>query len=641
MLSVSITILILCLHRASLSLNLHGSESYLINLAKKYSEFYPKDDYLLNIFSGSGGILMNLFSEVYDIPFFNFIIQFSLLFLIFCIYFTLAYKITRNFVSVIFSLIILVSLPIIGFGNFYGFHLGLYTEQWMGFLNLRNPKFNLWDYRLESAFFIILSLIFFLSRRYLITAILLGIGFYAHPLNLLNTFIVFFLALLLEGFINKDKILPLLKKLSLMTFIFTLIALPKFYFFNRIFDGVEPISFSTFWDYVLSNEFDDTSAYYNLTTGRIRPSLLLASGSTFIVFLFSHVKIKISTLRILLLIWLPWLWFFITIFYEGTGVYKYFPDFFNDIIMVIHARRSLVVSYFIQYIIISLLFSSLFSFLITNAIRKTRIVFANLLNKKKPFTTYFTKIDGFLKKILYSFEYKQVFLSYILIIILLFPLCYTLIRRSLGSEEFRKAIPFYWLSFYFNFDHQPLEYFYNADNFLRQEPGTPKPIKFAPDPLKEYAYGVFDVSEPKPLIPRKDFIDICHWVKKNTALSDGFIVPTYILKSRDHMERAVFLLEHQDGVFATFNRKMATVFLERFSMVHKGLKYYIGTKQEEDAFYTEMRKRYLDLNYQDIEKIKEKYPSFTYFMTENVHRHKLPYKILYSNAYFSLYSLKK
>ena len=119
-----------------------------------------------------------------------------------------------------------------------------------------------------------------------------------------------------------------------------------------------------------------------------------------------------------------------------------------------------------------------------------------------------------------------------------------------------------------------------------------------------------------------------------------------MVRTRVYCQRQGFLQEKDDGNLALFNRKFATLYIERFADIHKGLTYEsLLTILEEGGTkagnYGEarviMRERYLSQDDTDIKRLQEKYPGYDYFLTEK--SHSLDYPILFENEFLRLYDI--
>ena len=135
------------------------------------------------------------------------------------------------------------------------------------------------------------------------------------------------------------------------------------------------------------------------------------------------------------------------------------------------------------------------------------------------------------------------------------------------------------------------------------------------------------------------FVSVCNWIKNNTSASTAFFNPPYIRPFRTCSKRQGFLEEKMDGNVAIADRKFATIYYERLADISRGFTYYDlqqGYSDLKDLFPT-LRQRYLSLDENYVEFLKEKYPEYRYFLTEASHG--LPYPIAFKNAHFILYDL--
>jgi len=174
---------------------------------------------------------------------------------------------------------------------------------------------------------------------------------------------------------------------------------------------------------------------------------------------------------------------------------------------------------------------------------------------------------------------------------------------------------------YLVFEHKDYKYFRNISDYLSSSP-------------------VF--TSPKgATIPFNSFWDICSWIRKNTENSSAFIQPTYMREFRECAMRQGFLSVQMDGILAAFNRKYATLYLERFIAIHKEATYsqLPGLENNKLAAYEALRQKYLAIDEFDLEKLKSLYPGYSYFLTES--SHKLPYQIAHQNDYLTLYEISE
>jgi hypothetical protein len=157
------------------------------------------------------------------------------------------------------------------------------------------------------------------------------------------------------------------------------------------------------------------------------------------------------------------------------------------------------------------------------------------------------------------------------------------------------------------------------------------------------------------VLPFSAYGDVCRWIRKNTEVSAAFIQPTYVHEFRGCAMRQGFLSVQQDGILAAFNRKFATIYLERFKAIHEGVtennlpglskdrwgstysQLGKGDGEPKALAYEVLREKYLSINEFKLEKLKKRYPGYGYFLTE--FSHKLSYPIAYQNDHFILYKI--
>ena len=142
---------------------------------------------------------------------------------------------------------------------------------------------------------------------------------------------------------------------------------------------------------------------------------------------------------------------------------------------------------------------------------------------------------------------------------------------------------------------------------------------------------------------------------KNTKTSAAFFHPSYTHEFRECAIRQGFLSVQQGGIMAASNRKFATIYLERFIAIHKGITesqlpglaknkwgsenaiYGLSVGEPKARAFEVLRQKYLAIDTSDVNRLKNSYPGYDYFLTESIH--KLPYPIAYQNKHFTLYKL--
>jgi len=576
------------------------------------------------IIPNTASVVLWLFKNVYDIPFYQFIVSIAFIFSLALSFFWLSWIITKNIFISTLSVCFLLYHTVVGFTVSFGtlsifkklslFPLGYSSIEFL------DPLFI--SFRTASHILMVLILIAFIKQRYLIVGILTGLSFYIHPFNSLNIFISISLVNIIILFLNKDKRQSIYNILK-VSIPFLVLIMPYSYNAITIFKDISLIPFAEFWNFIIKNEVDDISIVYQLKEGWFTFSFLYSViASVLYVFLISKKPITFANIRnvclidnkitILLLLLVPWILVTFSIFYEGSGLFHYMPDRLNDILIVnLEARRSVSVAAFIYVPILSLLFTKIFfSFLF--------FIKANLKNLFN-IPSFIKRFENSLKKWRISVDD----LIYLILTVGLMLLVVSGIGKALLKENRWDAV-----EKYLNFEHKPFEYFANQYSPMY---GTEEYVKAWPD---EFPEGF------KPFYTSKACVDVFRWIRNNTPQNAAFFAPTYLKKMRTYSERQSFLAEKYEGSWACKNRAFATIYLKRFSDIHRGLTYsdLPGTVSEGGEAYFIMRERFLSLNKDDIENLRKKYPHYTYLLTEV--GHDLPYSVLYRDDYFIIYRLK-
>jgi hypothetical protein len=538
-------------------------------------------------------LFFKIVSGIYEIPFYH--LLFGVLFkgLMLVTYFFLAWRITHNSFASIIALLIIFGL--------LKFEVGAET-----IVNLKLPfipdsmEFRRWCYlsfRQASAPFIILGTLLFLRKKFILSSILLALSVYCHPHNGIIFFLVLNISFLFCILFWRDRLAALIYSAK---FIFPYLIIIAPYLLNALsaFRDVEPMPFLQFWELTIKNEADDASTLFSLKN--MHPPYLLSFYLTlaalFLHFLFKSdiPKIKINLKNLIRndqdMIWsmmlAPWILITFGCLWE-LGMMKYLPDFLNDLIAPLHIRRASMVSIILYIPIFAMLLARII-FVLSEKLGLEVLGEKILLNLK----SYLEKIN--LKSIDHTFSVGLsigVLLSVLLI-------------KNQNIETFKE----FWV-----FD--PIGY----EHALADNP------------------PVFLIEGKE--IPAFPWIEVCTWIKNNTSISAAFFNPSYIRPFRSCSKRQGFIEEKVDGNASIADRRYATIYYERFADIHRGLTYldFPGKYIDSRVLYSKMQKRYLSLDVDYIEFLKEKYSGYRYFLTE--FGHQLPYSIIFKNSHFLLYDL--
>ena len=534
-------------------------------------------------------LFFKIVSDIYDIPFYHLAFGVFVKGLVVVTYFCLAWKMTRSsFASLIAVLIIFGLLK---------FEIGTET-----ILNLKLPfvpdsmEFRHWGYlsfRQASAPFIIIGTIFFLGRKFVPSSIFIALAVYCHPHSGMIFFVALNLAFLL-CLLFWEKKLAVLKNWVKFSLPFLIIISPYLLSALSTFPDVSPLPFNTFWELTLKNEPDDASTLWSLKHSH-QPYLLsfyLTLAALFLHFLYKSKipKIKLNIKSLIRddqdMLWpmmlAPWALVGFGYIWE-SGLMVYLPDFMNDIIALLHIRRVNMVS--------TILYIPIFSMLLARGV----LTFSEKLGWEILGESFLLSLNSRLKKI----NLASVDLAFAVGFSMV-SLLFVLLLKSENIETFKK----YWV-----FDSIGYELGLKKQNRIKHNLGGK--------------------------IPNSSLIDICNWIKSNTPVSAAFFNPAYIRPFRSCTKRQGFIEEKLDGNFAIADRKFAAIYYKRFADIHRGLTYYYPAII--NNINTIMQKRYLSLDGEYIEFLKEEYPGYSYFLTET--GHKLPYPVIYKNLHFALYDL--
>jgi hypothetical protein len=567
-------------------------ELFTFAASVKYSEHYKVDPIAGTFIPHSAPIFFKAFANLYDIPFYHLLFGVLTKFFIAGGFLMLTWKLTRSVLACF-----LAQIMLFGLSDF----LVLGVDMPMGTMThgIRKPLY--FTFRQIAIVFAIAATVFFLDKRYLLSCVLLTFGFYFHSFNILAFFMSFNAALAIAFLVKEDKAESIGAALKLSLPFLVLIS-PYLWMNRKMFGEIIPISSSLWWDFLLKNEPDDVSILFNITSGGFIKELLLTLVAALLYAgLKSEKPVTNGALKafvkdkrdlVLPLLVAPWALALFAAVWEGALIYRV-PDFLNDIFIPLQLRRLPTVSAFL-YIPIFAGFIARFMLVVTK-------MSLTELSGQDPqdLSVFKRRVTASSLDVLWGLA-----LSFLLVI-------FISVRGSSKGVD---------LQGFWNFRHM------RDDFFLLQ--------------AKSPIYRVEDNSSHAE-IPSSAFLDVCRFVRSHTPLEAGFFNPTYIGWFRAYCERQGFLSEKDDGGFALYNRKLATIYLQRFSDIHKGLTYqdlpgivFVGGEP-----YAIMRQRYLSLDGSDIERLKMLYPGYQYFLTEV--GHELPYPKVYANNYFLIYDIER
>ena len=585
-------------------INRYGMETFEPELFHLYSAIKHSAHYNVDPVAGtfipSSAIFLRIFTDVYDVPFYHLLFGVLAKFLIAYAFLALTWKITRSVLSCF-----LAQIMLFGLANFLIVDVNIP----IGYISFGIRQSLYLNFREIAMVFALLATVFFLSGRYLLSSLFLAFGFYLHPFNVMGFFVSFNAALAISFLLVKENKVGFLYAGLKLSVVFLALISPYVWMNAKLnaemFGDVTPIPSSLWWKFILKNEPDDASFLFHVMRGGYVKELFLTILSV-LLYVFLRADKAISTSNVvafirgkrdpvLPLLLAPWIVALFGVLWEGALVDR-IPDFLNDIFVPLQFRRYPSVSAFLYIPILAAFVSQLILFLTEASLAE---LFGRQLHKEDRVAD--DKRVGTLS--------LDVGLGVGLAALLVISV---LVRGSSKGVDLHK----FW-----NFEHVTYDYF---------RPRNDSPIYRTED----------DLSQAK-VIPHEAFLDVGRFIRENTALEAAFFNPTYIGWFLAYSERQRFLSEKDDGNYAVFNRKLATIYLKRFSDIHKGLTYdeLPGVVFGGGAPYAIMRQRYLSLSGSDVERLKMTYPGYQYFLTEV--GHSLPYRKIYANDYFLIYDIEQ
>ena len=589
------------------------------NLWQNY-EVYQIDPYWGELIPNLVTPFFQFIAPIYDIPFAHLIIGIPTKLLLVAIYFLVAWRITGNLFASTIATILMFGMGYLRLGEYEIFNLRFPT----GYAGneLRVPAH--FSIRQIGMVFALAALYFFLGKRFILCSVILASGVLIHSTNNINFFFCFAVALALCCLIKEDKKAYLIAFLKLII-PFSICILPYFLTIRGVLDYVEPMGFHRFWNVIAANEADDaTLLYYFIFKKATTYSWLgmtffalclhLACNSQKPLTSVSVRSLIAKTNDMLFPLFLSVISVVFFAFIWESALIPFLPDFLNDMVGNLNMRRATTVSSVISIAIIGMIFSRIIVILIQ--VSCAELAWNQQLNSKY----WFSERPGdFLLSIVFS----------------LFVFINTFMLDG-KNNSLLNAIKTKSIDDYLVFESKDYEYFRN----LGYRRGTP-------------IYASLDGV----VMPFSYYGDICRWIRKNTEVSAAFIQPTYVLEFRECAMRQGFLSVQQDGTIAAFNRKFATIYLERFAVLHEDMteanlpglssnrwaSIYktpgILDKKSRRVAFEALRQKYLSIDDTSLRKIKKLYPGYSYFLTES--SHKLSYPIAYQNEYFILYEISE
>ena len=553
--------------------------------AFKFEGLFNIDPLLSVVFIKTLPVIFKLFYSIYDIPLVHLITGILLKLGIIVSLFKVIRLFTKDYFVAFLSIVFFIGLlPYFNINK--ALPIGIMSNEIRGDIYF--------SFRQLGLIFSLNAFCLHWRGNYFLSSLILIAGFYIHPINQ----VVFFLCLTLSNILNhlmEKNFKVLLSYFLYFILPFLLGVIPFKLSIDSVFLDIIPISFDEHWNFIMKNEPDDISILYNLKLHAkdYIVSFLISLVSSVYILKYSQKNSRNSFLdsltsrKVLIFVLVPWVFILFGILWEWLFI-PILPDKLNDIFTSLMFRRYSAVSAFLYVPIFSSILLSIYKKCYSYI--STKVFFLESLNKS------LTSKD--LLKIMNVFVLVSGLLIYV----------------TSKQKDFLSKKNF------ISIRHEAPEFFIYQDDDINLQ----------------YAYNDNGFN---PEFSISSLIDVCKYVRKNIAVSDALIVPPYIREFRALSERQIFISEKLDGNNAPHKRKYATLYLERFRMITKGLSYddFNGIVFGGGKEYAKMRNRFLSLTKNEIEIISNKFPGHKYLVTEKSHF--MNKEVVYENENFKIYKI--
>ncbi len=589
---------VVCLLLTLTALSRHGMESYdpsnlFLATAIKHAQHYRLEPAASVLIPKSSPPLTRLLVGLYDVPFYQLLFGLLGKFLVAAGVAMLTWRITRSVLGGFVAGVLLF-----GLADFIVVTVDIPLSTMSH--HIRKPVHL--SFRLLAIFLGLVAMSLFLRRRLLLSSLVLALAAYVHPLNT-AMFLASLVAALVVGALLQGRLRELVRDGLALVLPFLALTAPYWVTGSRLFPDVAPMSSAAWWAFLLANEPDDASVLYSLAgkgyAKEMVLTLLAAAG-----YLVWRAAKPLTARRLLAaardpgegvlpLLLAPW------VVLTGAALWEAFliprvPDALNDVFIPLEFRRVATVAALLYVAVLGALGARL---LLAAAASARRHLLGESSGRAAP--------AGPPRR--------------------LSPDVVWAVGLAVGLAAFastRASSHLAEVSAYWSLEHK------RDENFLlaRKSPA------YVDRPAGARA------GEER-VIPWAAFLDACTFIRKNTELSAAVFNPSYIEQFLACSERQGFLGEGDHGNMTLFSRRFATVYLARFSDIHGGLTYEDLPRPvfNQGPAYAILRRRYLALAEADVERLRQRYPGYGYFLTEV--GHVLPYRPLYRNEFFVLYDL--
>jgi hypothetical protein len=318
------------------------------------NSLHYKVDPFTAVFVPKAFVAFNLFTGIYDIPFYHLLFGLLIKFFVAGSFLLLTWKISRSILACA-----LAEMMLFGLFDF----IIMTIDMPLGYMAFGVRKSAYLNTRELAIAFCLLGAYFFLCRRLFLTSLFLAIAFHFNPISALTFFVSANVAFVLFSLSKEERgdFLGNILRWLVLSMSFSVLIFPYLLSVSKIdslvLKELAPISSATWWEFLLKTEPDDASLLYHITRGGLIKEAVLTVIAG-LAYSFLNRKERLPSARLVLpFLFAPWLMVAFAALWEGFLI-KLFPDFLNLLIITLQFRRYPTVAALIYIPVLALLMSS-------------------------------------------------------------------------------------------------------------------------------------------------------------------------------------------------------------------------------------------------------------------------------------------
>ena len=447
----------------------------------------------------------------------------------------------------------------------------------------------------------------YLKNRYFITIFLTILSFLIHP----NSGILIALLILFSEFLLIIRHSGSSKFFIFLSITVSLFLLQNFLKLDSIFasEGFESSRNIIWYENMIKNEADDFSIIFNISENPIKFIIYLIFFCFLLLMANKNLPKNEYFSKLLFMSFLPFMGYILFFLLELSLIFFNKNPLVVPLISLQPGHKLLNLSAFPISILLIYIIEKRIDYFFSKRILDFSLILLFFISAS---SLFFIK-DG-LEKQFKHISYLQDNNRYEDSIISKFDIKYGGLNPLLGDNEF------YEIS---NDDiktYKNIFFYPKIMDFDKQQEIKSKDLEFHKKYDKSYIF--------------KDFLKI---IRKNIPEESKIIIPIYYSFLRDTLSKyTIFFQEHHDGNLMLGSNKIFEPLISRMRSF-KNLDYSLMPSQKSGYQHTFMRNIYLSIDKNDIENIKNKYPDYSFFISEASHN--LPYEIIFKDNFFIIYKI--